>query len=304
MKDVVILHYPEVRHSNWALLEDAAQNRAIRLTTWEPHRVQVYCADDRVQGCYDGKQVQPEMVLHRTVAAFQGIVLPALRSWRAGGAVVLNEPGAAYRSRDKLLTSVTLCSAKVPIVQTVAFVELSRNAINSLENHSDLIIKPAHGVRGEGIRTFRTADEFVRGWDDEPVPTAPYLGVREHYLVQPLIDGGGRDLRAFVVGEVCVALMERRAATGEVRANLALGATPRALTLDHAAASVAVSALQACQLDYGGVDLIEDDTGTIRVLEVDAWAGFAGITAVTGEDVAGAILQHALVRRLEESGAT
>jgi hypothetical protein len=39
--------------------------------------------------------------------------------------------------------------------------------------------------------------------------------------------------------------------------------------------------------------MIEDAGGTVRVLEVDAWAGFAGITQVTGADVAGAILDHA-----------
>ena len=39
--------------------------------------------------------------------------------------------------------------------------------------------------------------------------------------------------------------------------------------------------------------MVEDADGRIRVLEVDAWAGFAGITEVTGADVAGAILDHA-----------
>ena len=34
--------------------------------------------------------------------------------------------------------------------------------------------------------------------------------------------------------------------------------------------------------------MVEDGDGVIRVLEVDAWAGFAGITRVTGTDVAGA----------------
>jgi len=44
------------------------------------------------------------------------------------------------------------------------------------------------------------------------------------------------------------------------------------------------------------VDMIEDADGVVRVLEVDAWAGFAGITEVTGADVAGAILGHAAAR--------
>ena len=90
--------------------------------------------------------------------------------------------------------------------------------------------------------------------------------------------------------------MHRVARPGEVRANLALGAAGSALPLSHAAAAVAVAALAACGLDFGGVDLIEDGGGAVRVLEVDAWAGFAGISTVTGADVAGAILDHATAR--------
>lgn len=104
-------------------------------------------------------------------------------------------------------------------------------------------------------------------------------------------------MRAFVVDDACVALMQRQAAPGEIRANLELGATSTRLSLDHPAARTAVAALEACHLDYGGVDLIEDEDGAIRVLEVDAWAGFVGISATTGRDVAGAILQLAMTRR-------
>ena len=125
-------------------------------------------------------------------------------------------------------------------------------------------------------------------------PGAPgYHAEREHYLAQPLIGGGGQDIRAYVVAGTCVALMRRVARPGEIRANLAQGATGSPLPADHPAGKVAAAALRACGLDFGGVDMIEDAGGTFRVLEVDAWAGFAGITQVTGADVAGAILDHA-----------
>src|SRR5260370_12512793 len=90
--------------------------------------------------------------------------------------------------------------------------------------------------------------------------------------------------------------MRRVAKSGEVRANLALGAAASPLMLDHPAAGVAVAALAACRLDFGGVDMVEDGDGVIRVLEGDAWAGFAGITRVPGTDVAGALPDFATVR--------
>ena len=50
------------------------------------------------------------------------------------------------------------------------------------------------------------------------------------------------------------------------------------------------------------MDLIEDAGGAVRVLEVDAWAGFAGISTVTGADVAGGILDHATARHRQGVG--
>lgn len=298
MEDIVVLHYPNVQYPNWKLLRKAAQSLGIRLATWEPHRLQVHCMDGEVLGCYDGKPVRPEIILHRTVAAFQGIVVPALKLWAAEETIVLNEPDAAYRSRDKLLTYLALHRAQVPIVHTIAFVEPSEEAMQHLTGDRGVILKPAHGVRGEGIRAFGSTDELLAAWENNLGQRSPLSRTREHYVAQPLVGGGGRDLRAFVVNGACVALMQRQATPGEIRANLTLGATPTHLSLDHPAASTAVAALEACRLDYGGVDLIEDDDGTVRVLEVDAWAGFAGISAATGEDVAGAILQFAMTRRL------
>ncbi|MGH7869201.1 MAG: ATP-grasp domain-containing protein, partial [Candidatus Dormibacteraceae bacterium] len=262
------------------------------------HRLQIKCADGRISACYDGKPLRPRVILHRTVAAFQGIVVPALKLWASEETVVLNEPNAAYCSRDKLLTYIALYGAEVPIVQTIALFEPSEEAVQSLAGHQGVILKPAHGVRGEGIRAFGSTDELLTAWEDHNLrQQSPLSLMREHYLVQPLVNGGGRDLRAFVVNDACVALMQRQALPGEVRANLALGATSTPLSLDHPAASTAVAALEACRLDYGGVDLIEDHDGTVRVLEVDAWAGFAGISAVTGTDVADAILRLAMMRR-------
>jgi RimK family alpha-L-glutamate ligase len=297
---IVVLHYPAERAPNWALLRAAARRRGLHLVSWAPHLLGLWCADGRQTACYAGKPASPGVVIHRTVAPFRGIAVPVLACLAARGSIVLNRPDAAFRSRDKLLTTVDLVNAGIPVVPTVAFDEPAGANLAAL-GPGELIVKPARGVRGEGIVTHRSAAALTAAWhrraEWRPGDGRPgYRTEREHYLAQPLIGGGGQDLRAYVVGGACVALMRRVAGPGEVRANLALGAAGLPLPLSHAAAGVAVAALAACGLDFGGVDLIEDATGTVRVLEVDAWAGFAGITAVTGADVAGAILDHAAAR--------
>jgi ribosomal protein S6--L-glutamate ligase len=292
--EIVVVHYPEERAENWALLCAAARERGLRLVTWVPHLMGLSCADGQQFVSYSGKEIRPDIVIHRTVAPFRGIVVPALACLAVAGTRVLNDPEAGFRSRDKLLTTLTLVRARVPVVPTLAFDEPEGVDLTAL-GPVDLILKPARGVRGEGVAAFGSAAALAAASPRRgPRPGgAGYYSEREHYLAQPLIGGGGQDIRAYVVNGSCAALMRRTAKPGEVRANLALGADAAPLPLTHPAAGVAAAALTACGLDLGGVDLVEDDDGVIRVLEVDAWAGFAGITRVTGTDVAGAILDFA-----------
>jgi RimK family alpha-L-glutamate ligase len=307
VSEIVVVHYPEERAENWALLCTAARERGLRLTTWAPHLIGVGCADGQVYVCYSGQKTRPDIVIHRTVAPFRGIVVPALSCLAAGGARVLNDPEAAFRSRDKLLTTLALVRAGVPVVPTLAFDEPEGVSLAMLgpagQRPAGLILKPARGVRGEGVAAFGSAAALAAACPRRgPRPGAPgYHVEREHYLAQPLAGQPGQDIRAYVVDGSCVALMRRTARPGEVRANLALGADAVPLPLAHPAAGVAAAALIACGLDLGGVDLVEDD-GVIRVLEVDAWAGFAGITGVTGTDVAGAILDLAAARAGRAAG--
>jgi RimK family alpha-L-glutamate ligase len=297
MTEIAVLHYPSERPQNWALLRAAARARGVRLVSWAPHLLGFWCADGQQYVCHAGEAVRPGIVLHRTVAPFRGVVVPALEFLATAGSIVLNGPEAAYRSRDKLLTTLALARAGVRVVPTFAFDEPAAVPLAEL-GAGPLILKPAHGVRGEGIAAFGSAAALAAaGQPRGRTPVMPgYYPQREHYLAQPLIAGGGQDIRAYVVNGRCTALMRRTARPGEIRANLELGADATPLRPDHPGAAVAVAALAACGLDLGGVDMIEDVDGVIRVLEVDAWAGFAGISRVTGADVAGAILDLATDR--------
>jgi RimK family alpha-L-glutamate ligase len=302
--DIVVVHYPSERPQNWALLRKAARERDLRLVTWAPHLLGLFCADGQQTVSYAGRRARPDVVIHRIVAPFRGIVVPALACLAAQGTRVLNDPHAAFRSRDKLLTTLDLARAGVPVVPTLAFDEPGGVNMTAL-GQAGLVLKPARGVRGEGVAAFGSAAALTAACPRRgPRPEAPgYYAEREHYLAQPLVRGGGQDIRAYVVNGACVAVMRRVAKPGEIRANLAQGAGASPLALTDPAAGVAAAALTASGLDFGGVDMVEDDDGVVRVLEVDAWAGFAGITRVTGTDVAGAILDFAAARGAEQHRA-
>jgi len=301
MDNITIVHYPSERPENWSLLKTAARERALRLTTWFPHLIEILYSDNDVKVCFNGKPAYPRVLIHRTVSPFRGILVPALTYLTSQGTLVLNDPESAFRARDKLLTDLTLRAAAIPVVPTVAFDEPSEATFRML-GRADLILKPAHGVRGEGIETTSSssATSIAAKLHEARLNRIKAPGFyieREHYLAQPLINGGGKDLRAYVVGSSCVALMRREAQAGEVRANLALGASATPLSLTHPAVRIAEAALVACGLDFGAVDMVEDRNSDIRVIEVDAWGGFAGIARITGVDVAGAILDYAIFRQ-------
>src|SRR6266705_3491496 len=106
------------------ILTDAVDpRRGLRLVTWAPHLLGLWCADGRQSACYAGKPARPGIVIHRTVAPFRGITVPALACLAAQGSLVHNLADAAFPARDKLLTTVDLVAAGIPVVPTAAFDE-------------------------------------------------------------------------------------------------------------------------------------------------------------------------------------
>jgi RimK family alpha-L-glutamate ligase len=297
---IVVLSYPDVTPQNARSFRLAAVKRNIRLHEWLPHRITVWCADGRAEALYEDAPQEPTVIIHRTIARLQGVAVPALRLWARRGTIVLNDPSAATLSRDKLATALVLTDAGVPTVPSLGFYPWESLAFSRLPDRS-AVIKPAHGLQGRGVYFWPTRNEAeaaaraIRWGDDVDI-------LSEHYLAQPAVGRTGHDLRAYVVDGSCVALARRKATgTDELRANLTLGAIATPLALDHPAAALAVAATGALGLDYAGVDMVETADGLLQVLEVDAWAGFAGLEAATSADISGRILDLA-VRKLIGSG--
>jgi ribosomal protein S6--L-glutamate ligase len=291
--DIILLSYPDVTQGNLTLLRASAAERDIRLHEWVPHQISVWCANGRMEPLYQDSPALPALIIHRTIARLQGLVIPALRLWAKSGSVILNDLSAAVDSRDKLVTAIRLAEAGLPTVPGLGFLPWEEVNFGRLPSGMT-VIKPAHGLQGRGISFYRSPHEaeaearLIRWSDTDDL-------LSEYYLAQPAVGRLGQDIRAYVVGGACVALARRTATEpGELRANIALGAAVAALPLDHPAAGLAVAAAAALGLDYAGVDLLETEDSGLMILEVDAWAGFSGLQNATGADVSGRILDLAL----------
>ena len=200
------------------------------------------------------------------------------------GIPVVNSPRAIERAVDKFYTSALLQEAGLPTIDTVVC-ERAAEAMAAVREFGDVVIKPIFGSMGNGL--VRVSDPDVAFRVVKALETT-----RAVFYVQRAVDHGGRDYRLLVVGGRVLAAIERRAAAGDWRSNVARGA--EAVSFDPPAdwRGLAVGAAAAIGADYAGVDLLRDRDGRVYVLEVNGIPGWEGLQRATGVDVAGALVDH------------
>ena len=206
------------------------------------------------------------------------------------GVPVINSPRAIERAVDKFYTSALLQEAGLPTVETVVC-ERAADAMAAVRELGDVVIKPIFGSMGNGL--VRVSDPDVAFRVVKALETT-----RTVFYVQRAIDHGGRDYRLFVVGGRVLAAIERQAAGGDWRSNVARGAAAVPFDPPGDWQAFAARAAAVIEADYAGVDLLMDRDGRVYVLEVNGIPGWEGLQRATGVDVAGALVDHVAVRVL------
>jgi RimK family alpha-L-glutamate ligase len=245
----------------------------------------------------------PDAVLVRGIAggSFEQVTrrLGILHALRELGVPVYNDARAIERSVDKAMTSLQLHAAGVPTPPTWAMESpalAQRLVTREGAAGRSLVLKPLFGSQGKGLqRVGRVGGAHV------PLPP-----LAEHHggfaylqrFVEPL-SRPGHDWRVLVVGGRAVAAM-RRISLHWVH-NVAQGARCEAQSLHDGdgpeLARLAQAAAQALDMDYAGIDLLPTPDG-IQVLEVNGVAAWHGLQRVTSMDIARALVDDLLDRRL------
>ena len=200
------------------------------------------------------------------------------------GVRVMNSPRAIERCVDKFYTSALLHEAGLATPETIVC-EGVDDAMAAVEELRDVIIKPLFGSMGHGMTRVSDPDTAFR------VVRALEM-TRAVFYVQRVIDHGGCDVRAFVVGDRVVAAMERRARNGSWRTNISLGGEAHAIDLSPEWTEHSLRAARAVGAEYAGVDLLPARDGTLYVLEVNGIPGWSGVQTVTQTDIAGAVVDQ------------
>jgi RimK family alpha-L-glutamate ligase len=248
----------------------------------------------------------PDAALVRGIASgsFEQVTkrLGVLHALRELGVPVYNDARAIERSVDKSMTSLLLHAARVPAPATWATesaAQARRIAMRENAAGHALVLKPLFGSQGKGLQLVGEIDG-VR----HPMPDieACYAGLAYLQRFVPPLAAPGFDWRVLVVGGRARTAM-RRVSAHWIH-NVAQGARCEPAGLEPALVQWAERAAQALDMDYAGVDLIAAASGPpIQVLEVNGVAAWRGLQRVTSFNIARAIVDDLLDRKLAQAQA-
>ena len=216
--------------------------------------------------------------------------LHALRLFEGQGVACVNTFRVASVCGDKLLTSAALQEHGVPQPEVrVAFTEES--ALAAIEEMGyPVVLKPAVGSWGRLLAKVNDRDAAEALLEHKTV-----LGSYHHsiFYIQKYVEKRGRDIRAFVVGDECIAAIYRT--SPHWITNTARGGRASACPLDDDLTSVAVAGARAVGGGVVALDIFETADGLL-VNEVNYTMEFKNSIAPTGVNIPARIVDFVLRR--------
>lgn len=249
--------------------------------------VEVVMIDDReISFRLDQTPYDVDVVLERCINHSRA--LHALRLFESYGIRCVNTYNVATVCGDKLLTSVAFQEKKIPQPEVrVAFTEES--AMKTVEEMGyPVVFKPAVGSWGRLITKINDRDAAEGILEHKTI-----LGSYHHsiFYIQKYIAKPGRDIRAFVVGDRCIAAVYRNAV--HWKTNTARGAVTSNCPVTPDLNDLSVRAANATGGGIIALDIFETADGLL-VNEANYTMEFRNSITPTGVNIPAAIVDYTL----------
>lgn len=201
-----------------------------------------------------------------------------LRRVERRGIRVLNPAASLMACHDKLLTFRALRRFGLPQPQTV---HIEWDTYRPLPT-GPVVLKPRFGSWGRDVVCCESEAELERCLSE-----FRHRAWFRHQgaLVQSLVPPLGFDLRLIVAGGRIVGAIERVAARGEWRTNVAVGGSRKRVNPPREACALALAAAAAVEGDLVGVDLLPLRSGRYVVLEVNGAVEVTDECSLFGQNV-------------------
>ena len=229
-----------------------------------------------------------DVVLERSINHSRA--MHALRLFEGVGTLCVNAYEVARRCGDKILTSASLRETGVPQPDVrVAFTPES--ALAAIEELGyPVVLKPAVGSWGRLLSKINDRDAAETILEHKSI-----LGSYHHsiFFVQKYVRKGGRDIRAFVVGDECIAAIYRT--SDHWITNTARGGHATNCPVTTAVADMSLRAAEAVGGGVLAVDLFEIADGLL-VNEVNYTMEFRNSIDVTGVNIPERVVAYLMAK--------
>lgn len=207
--------------------------------------------------------------------------MDALHQLENMGLKVINSPYAIEKMVDKYYTSSLLQQAGLLVPETIVCEDFSRAMEGFHQLGADVVVKPLFGSRGVGMVRVTDPDTAARTF--HALQMSSYI-----FYLQKFIPHNNRDIRVLVMGDECLAAMER--VGDNWKTNISVGAQPLKLELTDEITKLSSQAAKSVGADYCGVDLLRCETGELYVIEVNSMPAWQGLQQVTDFNIAKALV--------------
>jgi RimK family alpha-L-glutamate ligase len=147
----------------------------------------------------------------------------------------------------------------------------------------DVVVKPLFGSRGAGM--IRVTDPDTASRTFRALQMGGYI-----FYLQKFIPHDNRDIRVLVVGDECLAAMER--VGDDWKTNISVGAQPMKLNVSAEIKDFCIRASKSVSADYCGVDLLRSEKGELYVIEVNSMPAWQGLQQVTDFNIAEHLIEY------------
>lgn len=212
----------------------------------------------------------------------------AIRLFEGAGIPCVNTYRVATVCGDKLLTSAALQEAGVPQPEVrVAFTE--QTALEAIEQMGyPVVLKPAVGSWGRLISKVNDRQAAESLLEHKTI-----LGSYHHsiFYIQKYVEKPGRDIRAFVVGNECIAAVYRQ--SDHWITNTSRGASVFNCPVTDELGDLAIRSAAAVGGGVVAVDVLESSDGLLAN-EVNYTMEYKNSVSVTGVNIPGRIVDYTL----------
>lgn len=230
---------------------------------------------------------QIDVLFERSISYSRGLYIS--RIFEAHGVPVVNPSAVAERCGDKYVTSQILTREGIPTPRVLmAFDEES--ALRAIEAMGyPCVMKPVVGSWGRLLAKIEN-----REMAETLIEHKATLGVHHQvFYIQEYINKPGRDIRAFVVGEMCIAAIYRSSENWIT--NTARGGVATNCPVTDEIAELCQRAAHAVGSGLLALDLFETENG-LTINEINHTMEFRNSIATTGVNIPQRMVEYVLAQ--------